>query len=46
MSWQIVPEALPKLLGGPDKAASARVMQAMMKMAKIDIAALEAAARG
>ncbi|MEQ1719043.1 MAG: VOC family protein [Hyphomicrobium sp.] len=46
VSWQIVPEALPKLLGGPDKAASARVMQAMMKMAKIDIAALEAAARG
>jgi predicted 3-demethylubiquinone-9 3-methyltransferase (glyoxalase superfamily) len=43
--WQIVPEALPRLLASPDKATSARVMQAMMKMIKIDIAGIEAAAR-
>jgi predicted 3-demethylubiquinone-9 3-methyltransferase (glyoxalase superfamily) len=43
-SWQIVPKALPRLLGDPDRAKAARVFQAMMKMKKIDIAALEAAA--
>lgn len=46
VSWQIVPETLPKLLGHPDRAAGARAQEAMMKMKKIDIAALEAAARG
>jgi len=46
VSWQIIPEALPRLLGDPDKARAGRVMQAMMGMVKIDIAGLEAAARG
>jgi predicted 3-demethylubiquinone-9 3-methyltransferase (glyoxalase superfamily) len=46
VSWQIVPEILPRLLNDPDKAKAARVMQAMMKMVKIDVAAIEAAARG
>ena len=43
ISWQIVPEAVPKLLasGGP---AADRVMQAMMGMTKFDIAELESAA--
>lgn len=45
VSWQIVPEALPRLINQPDKAASARVRDAMMQMRKIDIAALEAASR-
>lgn len=45
LSWQIVPRRLPELLGDPDRATSARAMQAMMTMVKIDIAALEAAAR-
>ncbi len=44
LSWQIVPEALPRLLGHPDPAKAQRVLQAMMKMGKLDIAALEAAA--
>jgi predicted 3-demethylubiquinone-9 3-methyltransferase (glyoxalase superfamily) len=44
LSWQIVPTALPRLLGDPDPAKSARVMKAMMGMRKLDVAALEAAA--
>jgi predicted 3-demethylubiquinone-9 3-methyltransferase (glyoxalase superfamily) len=46
VSWQIVPEALPRLLGAPDRQAADRALAAMLKMAKIDIAALEAAFRG
>ena len=42
LSWQIIPRALPRLL---QTAASGRVLQAMMGMVKLDIAALEAAAK-
>lgn len=43
LSWQIVPEALPRLLGAPDRAAAGRAQAAMMEMGKIDIASLETA---
>jgi predicted 3-demethylubiquinone-9 3-methyltransferase (glyoxalase superfamily) len=46
VSWQIVPEALPRLLGAPDREAVGRAHAAMRDMMKIDIAALEAAFRG
>ena len=46
LSWQIIPTALGELMGDPDPAKSQRVMQAMMKMIKIDIAALKAAHAG
>ena len=46
LSWQIVPAALPKLVGGSDKAGAKRAMEAMLQMGKLDIAALEAAYRG
>ena len=44
VSWQIVPEALPKLLSDPDKERSQRVMAAMLQMKKIEIDELERAA--
>ncbi|HEY4334524.1 MAG TPA: VOC family protein [Puia sp.] len=44
--WQVTPTMLPDLLANPDKAKAGRVMQAMMKMIKIDIPTLQAAADG
>ncbi len=46
VSWQIVPEVLPKRLGSPDRPAAERAMQAMMQMKKIDIQAIESAFNG
>lgn len=45
VSWQVVPEQLPRLLGDADRAKAGRVMDAMMKMGKIEIDKLEAAAK-
>ena len=41
--WQIIPSILPELLGGPDRAGAQRAMQAMLKMVKLDIEALQKA---
>ena len=46
VSWQIVPDALGDMLRDPDKAKASRVMAAMMKMVKLDVAQLEQAYRG
>ena len=46
VSWQIVPTALPKYLGGPDAAGARRAMQAMLKMVKLDIEGLRRAYEG
>ena len=43
LSWQVIPSTLGQYLGDRDRAKANRVMQAMLKMKKIDIAALEAA---
>lgn len=44
VSWQIVPRQLGELLGDPDREKANRVMNAMLKMTKIEIAELERAA--
>jgi predicted 3-demethylubiquinone-9 3-methyltransferase (glyoxalase superfamily) len=43
LSWQVVPNALTKLMGDPDPAKSKAVLDAMLKMKKIVIADLQAA---
>jgi predicted 3-demethylubiquinone-9 3-methyltransferase (glyoxalase superfamily) len=43
LSWQIVPTALLRMLEDKDPAKSSRVMQAMMKMTKLNISELQAA---
>lgn len=43
ISWQIVPKALFTLLNDPDKVKAKNVMNAMLKMVKIDVKALEEA---
>lgn len=44
LSWQIVPTILAELMSTKDAAQSARVMEAMLGMVKLDINALKAAA--
>jgi predicted 3-demethylubiquinone-9 3-methyltransferase (glyoxalase superfamily) len=44
LSWQIVPRALNELLADPDPARADRAMQAMLKMTKLNVAELQAAA--
>jgi predicted 3-demethylubiquinone-9 3-methyltransferase (glyoxalase superfamily) len=44
LSWQIIPTELMELVGDPDSGRAQRATQAMLKMRKIDIAALRAAA--
>ena len=46
LSWQVTPTALSELLADSDQGKAGRAMQAMLLMKKIDIPALERAARG
>ena len=46
LCWQIVPTILGEMMADPDKTKSKRAMDAMLKMAKLDIAALQAAFNG
>ena len=43
LSWQIIPTALGRLLGDKDRVKAGRVMQAMLKMEKLDIKGLQKA---
>lgn len=43
VSWQIVPDALGRLMQGPNPVRSERVMRAMLQMQKLDIAGLQQA---
>lgn len=46
VSWQIIPSLLVRLLADSDRAKAGRVAEAMFTMSKINIAEIEAAARG
>ena len=46
LSWQIAPTVLLRCISDKDPAKAQRAMQAMMKMKKIDIAAIEKAHAG
>jgi predicted 3-demethylubiquinone-9 3-methyltransferase (glyoxalase superfamily) len=46
LSWQIIPEALGKMLSDSTSGNSEAAMQAMLKMKKLDIAELERAYHG
>ena len=45
VSWQVCPAGMAEVLNDPDPARSQRAMKAMLGMKKIDMAALQAAAR-
>jgi len=45
VSWQILPKVLVEMMSEPDRARAKRVSDAMLKMVKIDIAGLKAAAQ-
>ena len=46
VSWQVVPTILAELMSGKDAAKTQRVMQALMKMTKLDIQKLKQAYEG
>ena len=45
LSWQVVPYNLGELLAGTDRQKANKVMQAMLKMSKLDMSALEEAGK-
>jgi predicted 3-demethylubiquinone-9 3-methyltransferase (glyoxalase superfamily) len=46
LAWQIVPSIMGGMMRDPDRARAKRVIDAMMKMVKLDIAALKKAYEG
>jgi predicted 3-demethylubiquinone-9 3-methyltransferase (glyoxalase superfamily) len=46
VAWQVIPTNLTRYLSDPDRTKAGRVMQAMLKMQKLDVAALDAAYAG
>ena len=46
LSWQVVPTGMEEVFSDPDPERAQRAMQAMLKMGKLDIAALRRAADG
>jgi len=46
LSWQVVPEGFEEMLNAPDAAASKRAFSAMLRMKKLDLAALRRAFAG
>ena len=46
LSWQITPRVLGEAINSADPAVAKRAFDAMMRMRKIDVAAIEAAVRG
>jgi predicted 3-demethylubiquinone-9 3-methyltransferase (glyoxalase superfamily) len=46
LSWQVVPARIPEMMADADTERSARVMNAFMKMKKLDLAAIERAYAG
>ena len=46
LSWQVIPNELGSYLRDKDRTKADRVLQAMLKMKKIDVAGLDAAYRG
>lgn len=46
LSWQVVPKGMEDFFASNDTAAVNRAMEAMFTMTKLDVAALEAAAKG
>jgi predicted 3-demethylubiquinone-9 3-methyltransferase (glyoxalase superfamily) len=45
VSWQVVPSALGQMMGDPKSGNPAKVMEALLKMRKLDLATLEQAYR-
>ena len=46
LSWQIIPDVLGSLIGGPDAEKANRALQAMLTMNKLDVKALQSAYDG
>jgi predicted 3-demethylubiquinone-9 3-methyltransferase (glyoxalase superfamily) len=46
LSWQVIPTGLEEVFNDPDPERASRATQAMLKMGKLDIAALRSAADG